>query len=567
MLRQAVQNLPDVQFTATASSIAVEVDLSASIANRFTTAPKPPGNPKTPVFVDDELAGRGAVANAAYLNRLTQTVEEKIMPSYRTPGVYIEEINTFPPSIAGVATAIPVFIGYTAKAIGKRGEALTREPVRITSLIEFEELFGKAPLHAMSIDIGKRVNEGGALSGVDVSWDGAPPALLALFTHYSIQLYFANGGGPCYIYSVGSDAVTPNVSDFIDAIAALESVDEPTLLVFPDSVLLNDGDHGAVIDAALVSCQKTRDRFTIADVRDALPTKTDTNAKVTTNARARITRIAANFLKYGSLYFPYVKTLIPFNSTDGNVNLKSFAVVTFKDDGTSTSAPVAGAENKKLDDAGLDIANKETAVYAAVRSFLTQANVTMPVSGAIAGVYARVDRTRGVWKAPANVGLSLVSGPAVKITNDLQDELNFDPATGKSVNAVRSFLGKGTLVWGARTLAGNDNEWKYINVRRFANFVEESVEKAIGTFVFEPNDTNTWVKVRAMIENFLIKQWRDGALKGAKPEHAFNVTVGLGETMSTDDILNGCMIVEVHIAIVRPAEFIVLKFMQKMPAS
>lgn len=489
------------------------------------------------------------------------------MASYSTPGVYIEEINTFPPSIAGVATAIPAFIGYTAKATGKQGEELTKEPVRITSLIEYEALFGKAPLHTMSIDIVKRVNEGGALLGVDVSWDGATPAVPARFLHYSMQLYFANGGGPCYIYSVGKDTVPADKAHFTDAIKAIESVDEPTLLVFPDSVLLSDGNHGAVIDAALVSCNSTQDRFTIADVRDALPTKTDTNAKVTTNSRAKITKIASDFLKYGAVYFPYVKTLVPFNSTDTNVTMKTFSVMTFKDDGTTSSAAFPGAANKKLDNAGLAIANKETAVYAAIQSFLTQAYVTVPVSGAIAGVYARVDRTRGVWKAPANVGLSLVTGPAVKITNDLQDGLNIDPTTGKSVNAVRSFFGKGPLVWGARTLAGNDNEWKYVNVRRFANFVEESVEKAIGAFVFEPNDANTWVKVRTMIENFLINQWRDGALMGAKPEHAFNVAVGLGKTMSADDILNGYMIVEVHLAIVRPAEFIVLKFMQKMPES
>ncbi|MDX2417962.1 MAG: phage tail sheath C-terminal domain-containing protein [Xanthomonadales bacterium] len=489
------------------------------------------------------------------------------MPSYSTPGVYIEEINTFPPSIAGVATAIPAFIGYTAKALGKQGEPLTKEPVRITSLIEYEALFGRAPQHALAIDIDKRVNEAGALVDVIVSWNGTAPELPARFMHYSLQLYFANGGGPCYIYSVNKDSVATNKSHFIDAITDLESVDEPTLLVFPDSVLLSNGDHGAVIDAALVSCQKTQDRFTIADVRDALPTKTDTNTKVTANARDKITKIAADFLKYGSLYFPYVKTLVPFNATDADVTMKSFDTITLKDDGTSTTAPVAGAANKKLNDATLDVPNKETAVYAAVQTFLSQAYVTMPVSGAIAGVYARVDRTRGVWKAPANVGLSLVSGPAVKVTNDLQGELNIDPTTGKSVNAVRAFFGKGTLVWGARTLAGNDNEWKYVNVRRFANFVEESVEKAIGAFVFEPNDANTWVKVRTMIENFLINQWRDGALMGAKPEHAFNVAVGLGKTMSADDILNGRMIVEVHLAIVRPAEFVVLKFMQKMPTT
>ena len=132
------------------------------------------------------------------------------------------------------------------------------------------------------------------------------------------------------------------------------------------------------------------------------------------------------------------------------------------------------------------------------------------------------------------------------------------------MNALRSFTGKGILVWGARTLAGNDNEWKYVPVRRFFNMVEESVEKATAQFVFEPNDANTWVKVRAMIENFLILQWRAGALAGAKPEQAFYVRVGLGETMTADDILNGIMNIEIGMAAVRPAEFIVLKFSHKM---
>ncbi len=104
-------------------------------------------------------------------------------------------------------------------------------------------------------------------------------------------------------------------------------------------------------------------------------------------------------------------------------------------------------------------------------------------------------------------------------------------------------------------------------MRRFLNFAEESIAKAVAAFVFEPNDANTWVKVKAMIENFLIQQWRDGALAGAKPEHAFFVHVGLNKTMSAQDILNGYMIVEIGLAIVRPAEFIVLKFVQKMQES
>lgn len=191
----------------------------------------------------------------------------------------------------------------------------------------------------------------------------------------------------------------------------------------------------------------------------------------------------------------------------------------------------------------------------------------IPPSGAIAGVYARVDNARGVWKAPANESLNSVSGPSVQISADEQSNLNVDAVAGKSINAIRAFTGKGTLVWGARTLMGNDNEWRYISVRRFFNMVEESCKKSTEPFVFEPNDANTWVKVQGMIENFLTVLWRQGALQGAKPEHAFYVAVGLGKTMTALDILEGRMIVEIGMAVVRPAEFIILRFSHKMAES
>jgi phage tail sheath protein FI len=191
----------------------------------------------------------------------------------------------------------------------------------------------------------------------------------------------------------------------------------------------------------------------------------------------------------------------------------------------------------------------------------------LPPSGAIAGVYSFVDRTRGVWKAPANVSLNEVLEPTQAYTKTQLDNLNVDVNAGKSINAIRSFFGKGTLVYGARTLAGNDNEWRYINVRRFFIMAEESCKKATEGFVFEPNDANTWVKVQGMIENFLITLWRQGALQGAKPEHAFYVAVGLGKTMTALDILEGRMIVEIGMAVVRPAEFIILRFSHKMAES
>jgi len=206
-------------------------------------------------------------------------------------------------------------------------------------------------------------------------------------------------------------------------------------------------------------------------------------------------------------------------------------------------------------------------LYKDIYTKIDEVLAELPPSGAVAGIYAFVDSNRGVWKAPANVSLNGVSGVTVDIDFDDQKDLNVDVNAGKSINAIRVFTGKGILIWGARTLAGNDNEWRYISVRRFFNMVEESVKKSTYWAVFEPNDANTWVKVKAMIENYLTQKWRDGALAGAKPEEAFFVKVGLGLTMTAQDILEGRMNVEIGMAVVRPAEFIILKFSHKLQTS
>lgn len=206
-------------------------------------------------------------------------------------------------------------------------------------------------------------------------------------------------------------------------------------------------------------------------------------------------------------------------------------------------------------------------IYKQIKTAIAASASVLPPSGAVAGIYARVDNARGVWKAPANESINSIFGPVIQITAEQQSGLNVDAVAGKSINAIRTFTGKGTLVWGARTLAGNDNEWRYVNVRRFFNMVEESSKKSTEPFVFESNDANTWVKVQGMLENFLIVLWRQGALQGAKPEHAFYVAVGLGKTMTSLDILEGRMIVEIGMAAVRPAEFIILRFSHMLAQS
>jgi phage tail sheath protein FI len=189
----------------------------------------------------------------------------------------------------------------------------------------------------------------------------------------------------------------------------------------------------------------------------------------------------------------------------------------------------------------------------------------LPPSGALAGVYAQTDQARGVWKAPANVALQAVAAPSLAITEAQQGPLNAPP-DGKAIDVVRAFIGRGTLVWGARTLDGNSNEWRYVQVRRTVIYLEQSIKSGLQTLVFEPNDANTWVTAIGMVSNFLIGLWRQGALQGSRPTDAFFVQCGLGTTMTAQDILDGNLIVEVGVALVRPAEFIILRLLQKMPA-
>ena len=190
----------------------------------------------------------------------------------------------------------------------------------------------------------------------------------------------------------------------------------------------------------------------------------------------------------------------------------------------------------------------------------------LPPAAAMAGVYTMVDNSRGVWKAPANVSLAAVVSPAVNITHDEQEDLNVT-TQGKSINAIRTFIGEGTLVWGARTLDGNSLDWRYINVRRTMIMLEESIRLATKAYVFEPNEANTWVTIKSMIRNFLTGIWKRGGLAGAVPDDAFSVHVGLGETMTSEDILEGILRVTVLVAISRPAEFIEITFQQQMQKS
>lgn len=234
-------------------------------------------------------------------------------------------------------------------------------------------------------------------------------------------------------------------------------------------------------------------------------------------------------------------------------------------DNPLTSEALAAGVKVRRDLLNRTLAGASGVYKAVITEVRRQLNV-MPPSSAMAGVYTMVDNTRGVWKAPANVSLNGVISPSVSISAEQQEDLNVS-AQGKSINAIRSFTGEGVLVWGARTLDGNSLDWRYINVRRTMIMLEESCRLAAKAMVFEPNTANTWVTIKSMINNFLTSVWKRGGLMGAVPEDAFSVHVGLGETMTPNDVLEGILRVTVLVAMVRPAEFIEFTFQQQMPKS
>ncbi len=478
--------------------------------------------------------------------------------AYKTPGVYIEEIPKLPTSVAQVETAIPAFIGYTEKAKKDKDDDLLDKAVKIKSLVEYELLFGGAYPESFTVNIS---NPSG-----DYQLDSVVMSSTVTYRmYYGLKHYFDNGGGPCYIISIGKYAETPDIDATLlqGGLSILAKEDEPTLILFPDAIAMDAGGNPEVdfydtYKQALAQSAKLKDRFTIIDIYDGdtdfqTPGGTDIINDGTIGFR---TLIGANDLKYGAAYYPWLKSNYVPNYLETDVS-----VVGGPDSNMKLLTEFGEGEAINED---LSLFHFNNELYNLAKTEIAKNKVVMGAACAVAGVYAKVDSTRGVWKAPANVSLNQVIEPVVAIDKNGNDDLNVH-STGKSVNAIRKFTGKGVMIWGARTLAGNDNEWRYVSVRRFFNMVEESVKKASGKYVFEPNDANTWSKVRAMIENFLLLQWRAGALQGAKPEQAFYVKVGLGSTMTALDILEGRMIVEIGMAVVRPAEFIILRFSHKMP--
>lgn len=596
------------------------------------------------------------------------------MAQMKTPGVYLIEKNAFPNSVVEVATAVPAFIGYTEKAVNGT-QSLLNKPFRITSFAEYMQYFGGAPDKLFELTLGTEKvpispavaardavaavaavaavkNESGEETSPAIEAVEAQPAVAAKEavvkevpatgnlvlnkSHFNLQrngdifrlfdairFFYQNGGGPCYIVSVGdySNGISAGLLDGSDTtfpgggLMTLEKEQEPTMVLVPDALSLSFSSCYTVYQSVVAHCVKMMSRIAILDVyngdkgrkdpdsKDPDSDDPDSNVDVIEKFR---TGVGINGLKYATAYYPWVETTIVQEAEVSFSNLTDSSLTILKnlilnELGIPANAPAAGTipaedskkaktrdflndmlsynsayvkqkiENPDMDKKLLPEDINKSLVFLSpsynnlLKEIQNRLNVLPPAS-AMAGIYTMVDSTRGVWKAPANVSLNAVVRPTVNITHEDQEDLNVS-LTGKSINAIRSFIGEGVLVWGARTLDGNSQDWKYINVRRTLIMLEQSVKAASKAYVFEPNDAGTWLTVKSMIENFLYSQWKSGALAGSKPDEAYSVHVGLGDTMTGDDILNGIMRITVLIAVSHPAEFIEITFQQQMQKS
>lgn len=527
----------------------------------------------------------------------------------RMPGVYTQEVPTLPPAVGVIPSAVPVFIGYTEKA-EKNGEKIFNKPTRIKSMKEYEDWFGGPQKVEIEVDVDDRPTNP---RRPEVKIVETSPLYYKMY--HALQLYYANGGGPCFILAVAEYAATPaapNATLFGDTcFNALKKAKDVTILIFPDGTSMGDTAYTGIVQTALQHCEKMKNRVTVIDVHGG----NDANriGELTTAFQSSMPS-DIEIKKYGMAYYPFIQTGLAYYFEDvgvtvryhhrtdaernaANAVLAAMLAKKIADDAVAadTTPPVdqplldaaaaaattlnlahtalttaistvsGDASNKiiSVKDANLGaIKSSRDLLYNKIIEAIRNYGVVMPPSPAIAGIYVRTDATQGVWKAPANVSVFGTIKPAIELDDDDHASLNA-PDNGKAINVIRAYPGRGILVYGGRTLAGNDLEWRYVNVRRTFCFIEDSIARAMQDFVFEPNTSQTWIKVKSMISSFLNTLWKAGALYGDTPDAAYQVIVGEPESMSVQDVLGGIMRVIIKVAVARPAEFIVLQYEHK----
>ncbi|HEV7809521.1 MAG TPA: phage tail sheath subtilisin-like domain-containing protein [Candidatus Limnocylindrales bacterium] len=499
------------------------------------------------------------------------------MPNYLSPGVYVEEVEAGSRPIEGVGTAVAGFVGLAA-----RGPA--NAPTLVTNWAQFVMTFG----------------------------DFIEGSYLA----HAVYGYFLNGGGACYVVRIGGDSPMPHAR--ADIVTAKDGATGSYRVV-----ALEPGPAGNQIKVDITEATGAdSDTFNLTvtapgqepEVYEGLTSKRGkTNVVTAVKERSKLIQLeeigTASALERvpakGSVSLAGADgakpmRLTPDDYVGDSADRTGFAGLEAVDSVTMLAVPDLMAVYQKgiLDLEGVqavqqamiahcELMGDRVAILDAppglnaqqirewrvdkasydskyatlywpwikVSDPVTSQSVFVPPSGHMAGIWARNDDTRGVHKAPANEVIRGALALELQITKAEHDQLN---PTG--INCIRAFPGRGIRVWGARTLS-SDSAWRYLNVRRLFNYVEESIIEGTQWVVFEPNDLNLWQRVKRTLNAFLVRTWRDGALFGATPGEAFYVKCD-AETNPPDVVDAGQLVVEVGIAPVKPAEFVVFRIAQ-----
>ena len=504
------------------------------------------------------------------------------MPNYLAPGVYVEEVESGSRPIEGVGTAVAAFVGFAA-----RGPFNT--PTLVTNWSQYSQIFGEF----------------------------APDCELG----HAVYGYFLNGGGACYIVRIGGDRSAGNTDEaaalpgpYADlgtyrvtakALPAGGAPDDLTVEVTDPAEGAGEDRFNLVVKRAGklvesfegVTTRKgkdnvatvVREKSKLITVEETVPTAqlarprsgevALTAPEPASPAPAQIAADdyvgdAADRTGFGGLEAVDDVTLVAVPDLMGAyqrgaidleqvkaVQLAMIAHCELMGDRMAILDPPPGLSPQQVKEWRVDQAGYNSR-YAAlyypwIKVFdpVSGANRFMPPAGHLAGVWARNDNNRGVHKAPANEGIRGAVALETQLTRAEQELLN-----PLGVNCLRSFPGRGILVWGARTLS-NDPAWRYLNVRRLFNYLEKSILNGTQWVVFEPNDDALWARIRRTISAFLVNEWRRGALFGLTPDEAFYVKCDR-ETNPAESIDAGQVICQIGVAPVKPAEFVIFQLAQ-----
>jgi phage tail sheath protein FI len=516
-------------------------------------------------------------------------------PTYLSPGVYVEEVDRGTKPIEAVGTAVAAFIGYTEKAVDIRdGEttSLLGKPTLVTNWSQYVQKFG------------------GFVEGI--------------YTPDAVYGYFANGGGICYVVSIKTLGSSADPDMATKASLALPGPDnKPAKLL--DIRAKEGGPAGNNINVEIrhnppaEGDSKAKQTFNlvvngggITENYDNVTLGGENDVVAAVKQRSRLIEVEVSSAAKADM----VPAAGTYNLAGGEIKTKAVTIKDYQgsaaersglggleplDDVTMICVPdlMASYQAGEIDMKGVQAVqqaiidycenvrycfaildappalmpqevkdwrlnvNYDSSRAALYYPWIEIADMTgnngrtrkVPPCGHMAGIYARTDATRGVHKAPANEVVRGALGLEVLVTKGEHDLLN--PI---GVNVIRSFPGRGIRVWGGRTLS-SDPSWRYINVRRLFNMIEESIERGTQWVVFEPNDEDLWARVRRDVRSFLTLVWRTGALFGTTPEQAFYVKCD-AETNPPEVRDVGQMIVEIGLAPVKPAEFVIFRISQ-----